>query len=213
MPYFDTRKPQEPDRPSRLHLFVAASRQHTSALAGRSLTSARALLRNRTVMRRLGLVGLSISFLAVLAWILTAWAGSYVETHSEQVDQKLDWAVETPSEQLDQKIKRPLSTTYDYKLVDEDPGGYGRSVAPPCDLDKCFGANISASDADPATLATITEAAVNSCGGRNGSVGFSEQGIGYCFASKQAALDNLGGGLKEADMLGRIDKCYIAVSR
>src|SRR5918994_6866531 len=106
MPDFDTRKPQEPDRPSRLHLFVVASKQHISAV-GRSIA--------RTMMRHWRL-GLSISFLAVLAGSLTAWAVHYVETHSEQVDQKLDWAVETPSEQLDQKIKRSPSTTYDYSI-------------------------------------------------------------------------------------------------
>src|SRR5918994_2267149 len=106
MPDFDTRKPQEPDRPSRLHLFVVASKQHIFAV-GRSIA--------RT-MRRHWRLGLSISFLAVLAWIVPVWAGHYVETHSEQVDEKLDWAVETPREQLGQKIKRPLSTTYDYTI-------------------------------------------------------------------------------------------------
>jgi hypothetical protein len=191
----------------------------------------------------LGLVGLSISFLAVLAWIVPAWAVHYVETHSEQVDQKLDWAVETPSEQLDQKIKRTLSTTYDYTISEADPGISAPDGVPteehpcedyydedlvlpddrltgpgisPSDPYKCFVANLPASDADGATLATITEAAVDSYGGRNGSVAFSTGGVGYCFASKQDALYFSGDGLngrelKWARMLGRIDKCYIAV--
>ena len=85
MPDFDTRRPQEPDRPNRMHLFVAASKQHMFGVASRLRTPVQALLRNRKKMRRpLGLA-LSVLSLVVLAKVLTAWA---VETYIEQIDQK-----------------------------------------------------------------------------------------------------------------------------
>jgi hypothetical protein len=85
MPDFDTRRPQEPDRPNRMHSLVAASKQHMFEVASKLRTPVRALLRNRKMRRRLGLA-LSVLSLVVLAGVLTAWA---VETHIEQVDQKL----------------------------------------------------------------------------------------------------------------------------
>jgi len=162
MPDFDTRRPQEPNRPSRLHMFVVATRRHTSALAGRSLISARALLSNRTVIRRLGLVGLSISFLTVLAWFVPAWAGHYVETHSEQVDQKLDWAVETPREQLGQEIKLPPTPEYALYYESSTLSG-GASAAAECELsdeghyDGYACEDVFTKVTDPVKLASITE--------------------------------------------------------
>ena len=66
MPDFDTRRPQEPDQPNRLHMFVVASKQHISAVGrwtGR-------------IMIRHWRLGLSVSYLAVLV-VLTAWAVSW----------------------------------------------------------------------------------------------------------------------------------------
>ena len=78
-------------------------------------------------------LGLSVSFLAVLAGTLTAWA---VETHSEQVDQKLDWAVETLREQLVQQLGQEikLPPTPEYRLYYEAStlSGGGSSAAADC---------------------------------------------------------------------------------
>jgi hypothetical protein len=77
MPDFDTRRPQEPDRPSRMHMFVVALMQHIAAV-GR--------WKERAMMRHWRL-WLRVSLFAVLAGQLSRWA---VETHSEQqVDEKL----------------------------------------------------------------------------------------------------------------------------
>src|SRR5215208_2028702 len=112
MPDFDTRKPpQEPDRPSRLQLFVAASRRHVSAVASRLGISARALLRSRNRIRRRG-KAFVILFVVVL--------GTGI----------ISWAVETPAEQRDQ---------LNHKLRLKPPPGYtlepdtGDSSAYPCD--------------------------------------------------------------------------------
>ena len=81
-------------------------------------------------------LGLSVSFLAVLAGMLTAWAVWAVDTHSEQVDQKLDWAVETPREQLVQQLGQEikLPPTPEYRLYYEAStlSGGGSSAAADC---------------------------------------------------------------------------------
>jgi hypothetical protein len=100
-------------------MFVVASKQHISAVGRWS---------KRTMIRHWHLA-LSVSFLAVLAGTLTAWA---VETHSEQVDQKLDWAVETPREQLGQEIKLPPTPEYRLYYEASTLSGGGSSAAADC---------------------------------------------------------------------------------
>jgi hypothetical protein len=72
MPDFDTRRPQEPDQPNRLHMFVVASKQHISAV-GRWTGK---------IMIRHWRLELSVSFLAVLAVVLT-WTLA-ITPHSKQ---------------------------------------------------------------------------------------------------------------------------------
>ena len=149
MPDFDTRRPQEPDQPNRLHMFVVASKQHISAVGRWS---------KRTMIRHWRL-GLSVSFLAVLAGTLTAWA---VETHSEQVDQKLDWAVETPSEQLGQEIKLPPTPAYQDYYEDSSLSPVS-SDGTECDVSEIghyeeYGCHLVITKVtDPAELASITQ--------------------------------------------------------
>src|SRR5215211_247443 len=150
MPDFDTRRPQEPDRPSRLHMFVVGRwkvMQHISAV-GR--------WKDRAMMRHWRL-WLRVSLLAVSAGGLTAWA---VEPHIEQVDEKLDWAVETPSEQVGREIKAPPTPAYNHYYEASTLSG-GSSAE--CDLSKighyeayaCH--DVITKVTDPAELASITQ--------------------------------------------------------
>src|SRR5215213_2665092 len=86
MPDFDTRRPSEPDRSSRSHLFLVAGRQHIRAVASRLRRSVRQLLRNSSRISRLGL--------ALTTLLVVVIAGGI-----------MSWAAETPAEQLDQEIQ------------------------------------------------------------------------------------------------------------
>ena len=220
MPDFDTRTPQEPDQPNRLHMFVVASKQHISAVGrwtGR-------------IMIRHWRLGLSVSFLAVLAVVLTAWA---VRTHSEQVDGKLDWAVETPSEHLDQEIR--TSPTPAYQLYYEASSLYESSSASDCVLayqghyDGYDCIHLITKASDPEELASITQElrAEPSSGTDVAMAAESDFAVvkvwfrrseladahatSYCFGSKDLAADALRGKLHKAEMVGKTDDCFVIV--
>jgi hypothetical protein len=210
MPDFDTRRPQEPDQPNRLHMFVVASKQHISAVGrwtGR-------------IMIRHWRLGLSVSYLAVLV-VLTAQA---VRTYSEQEDGKLDWAVETPAEQLGQEIELPPTPAYSlYNDMDSsayycepEDAGYAPSV--------CFGVGTKTSDA--MKLASITEDIVTESDYGDSRVhrlkvihGSNDHGYEifatiYCFKrkiGKSVAVSALGSALKKARFLGKTDNCYLTI--
>ena len=219
MPDFDTRRPQEPERPNRMHMFGVASRLRTPV---------QALLRNRKKMRRRLGLALSVLSLVVLAEVLTAWA---VETHIEQVDQKLDWAVETPAEQLDNEIQLEPTPPYDdvteefYENLDGDTELSCLSAV----VDYCYIVFTEPTSAEK--LASITKEVLADwldwlgSSGLNGSrwisVEFSTEDVGgfpgdyigtsYCFESKDEAVSTLSKDLGKADLLGTMDHCYIAV--
>ena len=89
MPDFDTRTRQEPVQPSKLKMFVAASKQHISAVASRLRTSARVQLRNKNIIRLLGIGG-GILLLAVVAVVTIVWAVlRHPQTPADQLDQEL----------------------------------------------------------------------------------------------------------------------------
>jgi hypothetical protein len=225
MPDFDTRRPQEPDRPSRLHMFVAASKQQISAV-GR--WSKRTMIRHRRL-------GLSVSFLAVLAGTLTAWTVWAVETHSEQVDQKLDWAVETPREQLGQEIKLPPTPEYSLYYEASTLSG-GSSAAADCVLpdegqyDAYACEDVITKVTGPVKLASITEelkadpkSGSEVAGGAyidvmQVSFSRSEQSnahsTSYCFETEGLAADALRGHSDDVErpvLAGRTDNCYVIV--
>ena len=234
MPDFDTRRPQEPDRPNRMHMFVAASRQHMFGVASRLRTPVRALLRNRKMRRRLGLA-LSVLSLVVLAGVLTAWA---VETHSEQVDEKLDWAVETPSEQLGQEIKLPPTPEYGLYYEASTLSG-GSSAAAECFLsdegnyDAYACEDVITKVTDPVKLASITEelradpssgtdVAVQDAGAyidvMEVSFRRSEQDdtqfTSYCFGTEGRAADALRSHTDDVEkpvLAGETDNCNVIV--
>src|SRR5215203_3912589 len=110
MPDFDTRRPPEPDRPSRMHLFVVASRQHISAIGRwRDRTMARHRWVRIMVRYRWGL-GLSLLVsLLVLVILGAVIIDRTVETPAEQLDQE--------KAQLDQELQ--LKAPPAYKV----PGG------------------------------------------------------------------------------------------
>jgi hypothetical protein len=217
MPDFDTRRPQEPDRPSRMHMFVAASRQHMFGVASRLRTPVRALLRNRNMLLRMALaVGILV--------VVVEWA--YVISRAvegppaEPVDQILDWAVETPSEQLGQEIKPQPTPAYD--LMEEDPAVEGSSEEGSCEESSrdTFGFGyeclfVDTKATDPVKLASITDAVLYG----NGQVEFlrhqdwdsSPKALSYCFTSKNAAVQNPYVDLNKAKLLGRVGNCYMAV--
>jgi hypothetical protein len=215
MPDFDTRKPQEPDRPSRLHMFVVASRQYMSAVG-----------RWRPRMPRhpyRWALGMSLLPLLVIA---VATMGGAIEEH---LAYKLDKDVE-------------LKPTPAYDLMYENPALQGSSPGDDCEFDyadngysgyECLYVITKATDA--VTLASITNEVVSSGEGRvslsegrvsygddeGGQVEFSRsehdwysgdpQAISYCFDSKETAVTAVGGVLYQAELLGKIDSCYIAV--
>jgi hypothetical protein len=229
MPDFDTRRPQEPDRPSRMHMFVAASRQHMFVVASRLRTPVRALLRNRNMLLRMALaVGILV---VVVEWayvISRAVEGPPAEPVDQildwavetPVDQILDWAVETPSEQLGQEIKPQPTPAYD--LMEEDPAVEGSSEEGSCEESSrdTFGFGyeclfVDTKATDPVKLASITDAVLYG----NGQVEFSRhqdwdsspKALNYCFTSKNAAVQNPYVDLNKAKLLGRVGNCYIAV--
>jgi hypothetical protein len=229
MPDFDTRRPQEPDRPSRMHMFVAASRQHMFGVASRLRTPVRALLRNRNMLLRLALaVGILV---VVVEWayvISRAVEGTPAEPVDQildwavetPVDQILDWAVETPSEQLGQEIKPQPTPAYD--LMEEDPAVEGSSEEGSCEesSEDTFGYGyeclfVDTKATDPVKLASITAEVLYG----NGQVEFSRhqdwdsspKALSYCFTSKNAAVQNPYVDLNKAKLLGRVGNCYIAV--
>jgi hypothetical protein len=231
MPDFDTRRPQEPDRPNRIHMFVAASRQHMFGVASRLRTPVRALLRNRKMRRRFGLA-LSVLSLVVLAGVLTAWA---VETHSEQVDQKLDWAVETPREQLGQEINLPPTPEYGL-WYETGPLASDASADAECDLSDMGGyhdeygcLDVITKVTDPVELVSITEelktdpssgAAVAGTYPDVMEVSFYRREAGtpqfssYCFANEWFAADALRShpdDFGKPVLAGKTDNCYVLV--
>jgi hypothetical protein len=233
MPDFDTRRPPlDPDRPSRLDMFVAASKQHISAV-GR--------WKDRTMLRHWRL-GLSVSFLALLAGTLTAWA---VETHSEQVDEELDWAVETPSEQLRQEIKTP-PTPYYGVYYEVSTLSSGSSADPECDLSSVGDYEDSSEDysyedssedyscltvitkaTDPVELASITQEVASDPNSGTDAASYyvwvaqvefdkreaaQSHAISYCFRTKGPALAALRrSNSRKPELVGQTDDCYVIV--
>jgi hypothetical protein len=221
MPDFDTRRPQEPDRPNRMHILVAASKQHMFGVASRLRTPVRALLRNRKMRRRLGLA-LSVLSLVVLAGVLTTWA---VETHIEQVDQKLDWAVEPPSEQLGQEIKLPPTPAYqdyyeDSSLSPVSSGGTECDVSEIGHYEEYACHDVITKVTDPAELASITQelnagqmgyADVMEVSFRRSEMG-DTQFTSYCFEFEFCATDALRRHPSYLpSLVGRTDDCYVIV--
>jgi hypothetical protein len=180
-------------------------------------------------------LGLSVSFLAVLAGTLTAWA---VETHSEQVDQELDWAVETPREQLGQQLGQEikLPPTPEYRLYYEASSLYESSSASDCVL--AYQGNYDGYDcihliteaSDPEELASITQElrADPNSGSEAATYGgdydldvmkvwfrsselADAHAISYCFGSKDLAADALRGKLHKAEWVGKTDDCFVIV--
>jgi len=208
MPDFDTRKPpQEPDRPNKLHLFVAACRQQVSAVVGRLGTSAGALLRSRNRISSRG-KAFVILFVVVLGTAL------------------ISWAVETPAEQRDQ---------LNHKLRLKPPPGYtlepdtGDSSAYPCDegVKSCMLVT-TYGDYDAKELASITRAKLSDPGVEATATSMqftdgghiADTGVSYCFATKDHLFRTLGTrSLNGAELLGTIDysssygeeHCYIVV--
>jgi hypothetical protein len=209
MPDFDTRAPQEPDQPNRLHMFVVASRLRTSA---------RVQLRNKNIIRLLGIGG-GILLLAVVAVVTIVWAVlRYPQTPADQLDQELQ-PTPTPA----------------YKVISHSSGNYASSCssgectvtkACPRGISNCYKVTTEATDARK--LASITEdAAVPNADGQ--SLKFYDASLynlgiflgkleldapsatSYCFVDKDLAVSTLRGELDEAELLGKTDRCYVVV--
>jgi hypothetical protein len=210
MPDFDTRKPpQEPDRPRRLHLFVAASRRHVSAVASRLGISAGALLRSRNWISRRG-TAFVILFVMVFGTAIISWAVVTV----------------VPRAQLNHELRlKPPPTNY--TLITDT----GDSSAHSCEkgIDLCMVVN-TYGDYDAEELASITGSilSVTDYGGETTatSMQFADggsmksTGMSYCFASEDRLIRTLGTmSLIRAQLLGEIgysapfgeNHCYIVV--
>jgi hypothetical protein len=204
MPDFDTRRPQEPDQPDRLHMFVVASRLRTSA---------RVQLRNKNIVRLLGIGG-GILLLAVVAVVTIVWAVLRLP--------------QTPADQLDQELQPTATPAYEFAgyasgtyTVYCDSSECRVRKACPLGISKCGAVTTEALDARK--LASITEdAAVPNADGlslefydaglADGAFGIRLQNAtSYCFVDKDHAVSTLGGELDKAELLGKTDNCYVAV--
>jgi len=211
MPDFDTRKPpQEPDRPNKLHLFVAVCRQKVSAVAGRLGISAGALLRSRNRISRRG-KAFGILFVVVLGTAIISWA---VDTPPEQRDQ------------FDHKLRLKPPPDYDLDTDTVDSSAYS------CDqgVNSCM-VVYTYGDYDAKELASITRSLLSDFGESGGeatatSMQFADGGsmkstdMSYCFATKDHLFRTLSTiSLNRAQLLGKIDysssygenHCYIVV--
>jgi hypothetical protein len=209
MPDFDTRKPpQEPDRPSRLHLFVAASRRHVSAVASRLGISAGAPLRSSNRISRRG-KAFGILFVVVLGTAIFSWA---VVT-----------AVQVGQLNHELRLKPPPNYTLNTDTVD--------SSAHSCEkgIDVCL-VVYTYGDYDAKELASITRS-ILTVGFYSGestatSMQFADggsmksTGMSYCFASEDRLIRTLGTmRLIRAQLLGDLpyaasygkNHCYIVV--
>src|SRR5215210_2197556 len=212
MPDFDTRRPQEPDRPNRMQLFVAASRQHMFGAASKLRTPVRALLRNRKMRRRLGLA-LSVLSLVILAVLIMDWVGS-------------------PSpDELDQKIQPQEAPQYHQR---QEPSGNCSLHADPINPwaydDYCykvvpntshFHSYIMMTPGETTKLALITEDLVETVFNvvpdvlrldfyRNPHSQL-QMATSYCFASRDDAVSALRHVLRGAELVGKTDYCYVAI--
>jgi hypothetical protein len=223
MPDFDTSTRQEPVQPSKLKMFVAASKQHMSAVASkqhmsavasRLRTSARVQLSNKNIIRLLGIGG-GILLLAVVAVVTIVWA---VLRHPQ-----------TPADQLDQELQ-PTPTPA-YEVVDYNSGNFSSCSSGECSVTKVCprgisNCNVVSTEANGARkLASITEDAARPYADGGQSLTFYDAALynlgifeldapnatSYCFVDKDLAVSTLRGELDKAELLGKTDKCYVAV--
>jgi hypothetical protein len=227
MPDFDTHRPQEPDRPNRPRMFVAASKQHMFAAAGRLRTFVRApLLRPKNTIRLLG-IGLSFLLLmTVLAGGIAFWAVLHPVDHPAGTPGDL---LLSTTDELDHQIqlKRPPA----YEIAEESD-----SSAISCEVvdsgystyDGCLIVPTEATSA--MKLASITEDIITNSDYVRSNYGLVlrvrfidqsgyDQGLGddiatiYCFKGKSVAVSALRGELAKAELLGKTDHCYLALYR
>jgi hypothetical protein len=214
MPDFDTRRPQEPHRPNRMHLFVAASRQHMFGVASRLRTPVRALLRNSKMRRRLGLA-LSVFSLVILAVLIMDWV---VSPSPDQLDQEIQ-PQEAPQYHQRQEPSRNCSLhtgssnpwayeDYCYKVVVNTSHFYSYIMMTPGEKTK---------------LALITEDLVETdlyampAGLRldfyRNPHSPLQMATSYCFASRDDAVSALRHLWRRAELVGKTDHCYVAIYR
>jgi hypothetical protein len=224
MPDFDTRTRQEPVQPSKLKMFVAASKQHISAVASRLRTSARVQLRDKNIIGLLGIGG-SILLLAVVAVVTIVWA----------VLRPADPPAGPPADQLSQKIQTPPTPAYELRDEDSDWTG-SPSESTLCDYlyanhyDNYVCLDVTTKVTDPVKLASITQergahptteytggnhismVEVDFYGGLDYEAGDRDpEATSYCFKSKDLAVFALRGKLHKAELLGKTDDCFVIV--
>jgi hypothetical protein len=192
MPDFDTRTPQEPDQPSR----------------------------NIGMPHLLGL-RLGILLVVVLAGVMTVWAvirpaPTTYQTPAAQFDQE--------KAQLDQEIqlKKP-PPAYEFAPDESDASAYSTSCEPEDEgyyPSVCFEVLTDATGA--IKLASITEDVITN--GLVQRVLFTDRSqyrryivddiaTIYCFKRKSLAVSALGSALKDAELLGKTDNCYLTLYR
>ena len=209
MPDFDTRTPQEPDRPNRLQMFIVASRQRISAVGGLS----------RNMIRHRWKLLLSLLLLVIAAVLIKDWA---VQTPAEQLDQEIAQLDRETKAQLDHKIHLPPTPEYSVEADSEASASAGHSCEP--GFDSCIAVRTEAYLGPE--LASIT---VDVLDGVEYGTNFDPSkvsnlniefyrstpldliGESYCFDSKDNLVATLGERLDYAEVLGTVNDCYIAV--
>jgi hypothetical protein len=200
MPDFDTRTPQEPDQPSR----------------------------NISMPHLLGL-RLGILLVVVLAGIMTVWAvirptPTTHQTPAAQLDQE--------KAQLDQEIQLKPPPAYELAPDESDASAYSSSCEPEdlgYNASVCFEVLTDATGA--IKLASITEEMITNPdyladtdyglvlrvrfidGSQYGRNIVDDIATIYCFKRKSVAVSALGSALKDAELLGTTDNCYLTLYR
>jgi hypothetical protein len=126
--------------------------------------------------------------------------------HDEATFVQLDQAIA----QLDQEIQLKPPPAYEGMSEERDSSAYS------CEATLCFIVLVPGSTS-ARELASITEEVVYPPKGMSSddvqNVDFDDTAASYCFQSKDVAVSALGSALKHAVLLGKTDKCYLAVYR
>jgi hypothetical protein len=175
-------------------MFVVASGQHFSEVASRLHISARAL---------------SIILLALLDVILIVWA---VETPADQLGQEIQ---PQPTPAYEVQGESQLSEDESYCVLESF--GYASNDCHTVFIETGSGAVKLASITDEVVVAPTSSDGlfvqrVEFLNSDEFDPDYMDHiATSYCFPSKDVALSALRGTLDDAELLGKIDSCYIAV--
>ena len=199
MPDFDTRRPQEPDQPSNIHMT--------------RLLGIRVSILLPTVLAM-------VLAVVIIVWFVLSSADRFAGTPADDL-----LGTRLAAYQLDQEIQLKPPPAYELALQSSDSSAF--SCEPEVegyDQSECWMVATEATGARQ--LASITEDMITnpSDNGIVLKISFIDQReweLGgardiatlYCFKRKSVTISALGDALNEAELLGKTDNCYLALYR